>query len=217
MTPNDPRSAASEVRARRSAHPDPAPLSAVFYDRPAEIVARALVGALLVSDVGGERVVCEIVETEAYVGPEDEASHAAERFGRTARNDAMFGAPGIAYVYLIYGMHWCLNVVTGDEGFGAAVLVRAARPLDGIGHARARRPHRSDRELMRGPGNLARALAVDRALNYHPLDRPPLWIAPGRAVPDDEVAIGPRIGITRSADWPLRFWLRGDPHVSKTA
>jgi DNA-3-methyladenine glycosylase len=217
VTPSDPRSAASEVRARRSARPDPAPLPAAFYDRPAELVARELLGALLVSEVGGARVVAEIVETEAYVGPEDEASHAAERFGRTARNDAMFGPAGIAYVYLIYGMHWCLNVVTGDEGFGAAVLVRACRVVEGIDVARARRPRRPDRELMRGPGNLARALGVDGTLNHHPMDRPPLWIAPGGAVPDAEVAVGPRIGITRAADWPLRFWLRGDPHVSKNA
>ena len=217
MTPPDPRSAASEVRARRSARPDPAPLPAAFYARPAETVARELLGALLVSEVDGERVACEIVETEAYIGPHDEASHAAERFGRTPRNDAMFGAPGIAYVYLIYGMHWCLNVVTGDEGFGAAVLIRAARTVDGIEAVRVRRPDRPDRELMRGPGNLARALGVDGALNHHPMDRPPLWIAAGRAVPDAEVAVGPRIGITRSADWPLRFWLRGDPHVSRNA
>jgi DNA-3-methyladenine glycosylase len=217
VTPDDPRSAASEVRARRSARPDPAPLPAAFYDRPAETVARELLGALLVSEVGGARVVCEIVETEAYVGPHDEASHAAERFGRTARNDAMFGPAGLAYVYLIYGMHWCLNVVTGGEGLGAAVLIRACRAVEGIDMARARRPGRPDRELMRGPGNLARALGVDGAFNHHPMDRPPLWIAAGRAVPDADVAVGPRIGITRSADWPLRFWLRGDPHVSKNA
>jgi DNA-3-methyladenine glycosylase len=194
----------------------PAPLPASFCDRPAEIVARELLGALLVSEVGGERCVCEIVETEAYIGPEDEASHAAARFGRTPRNDAMFGLAGTAYVYLIYGVHWCLNVVTGAEGFGAAVLLRAARPVDGIEAMRARRPGRSDRDLLRGPGNLARALGVDAALNRHPMDAPPLWIAPGRTVPDAEIAIGPRIGITRAADWPLRFWLAGDPHVSKT-
>jgi DNA-3-methyladenine glycosylase len=195
----------------------PAPLPAGWYARPAETVARELLGALLVSEVGGVRVTAEIVETEAYVGPEDEASHAAERFGRTARNDAMFGAAGTAYVYLIYGMHWCLNVVTGDEGFGAAVLIRAARTIDGMEHARARRPGRPDRDLMRGPGNLARALGVDGALNYHPMDRPPLWIASGRRIEDAEVAVGPRIGISRAADWPLRFWLRGDPHVSGKA
>jgi DNA-3-methyladenine glycosylase len=196
---------------------DAAPLPAAWYARPAEEVARELLGALLVSDVHGMRVTAEIVETEAYVGPHDEASHAAERFGRTARNDAMFSAPGTAYVYLIYGMHWCLNVVTNDEGFGAAVLIRAARPVDGIDHARARRPGRPDRDLMRGPGNLARALGVDRALNYHPMDRPPLWIAPGRPIPDADAAVGPRIGISRAADWPLRFWLRGDPYVSGKA
>ncbi|HEY0020718.1 MAG TPA: DNA-3-methyladenine glycosylase [Longimicrobium sp.] len=214
MTPRKNASAAPEVRARRSAHGEPAPLPAAFYARPAEAVARELLGATIVSEAGGVRVSAEIVETEAYVGPEDEASHAAERFGRTARNDAMFGPAGTAYVYLIYGMHWCLNFVTGDEGFGAAVLVRAARPVDGIEHARARRPGRPDHELMRGPGNLARALGVDAALNRHPLDRPPLWIAPGRPIAEADVAVGPRIGISRAADWPLRFWLRGDPHVS---
>lgn len=214
MTPRKNASAAPEVRARRFAHGEPAPLPAAFYARPAEAVARELLGTMIVSEAGGVRVSAEIVETEAYVGPHDEASHAAERFGRTARNDAMFGPAGTAYVYLIYGMHWCLNFVTGDEGFGAAVLVRAARTIDGIEHARARRPGRPDRELMRGPGNLARALGVDAALNRHPLDRPPLWIAPGRSIAEADVAVGPRIGISRAADWPLRFWLRGDPHVS---
>jgi DNA-3-methyladenine glycosylase len=217
VTPREPRSAASEVRARRFAVPDPAPLPASFYARDAEAVARDLLGARVVSQAGGPRVVAEIVETEAYLGPHDEASHAAERFGRTPRNDPMFGAAGLAYVYLIYGMHWCLNVVTGDEGYGAAVLLRAARPLEGIGAVRERRPGRPDRELMRGPGNLARALGVGGGFNYHPLDRPPLWIAAGRAVDAAEVAVGPRIGISRAADWPLRFWLRGDPHVSRNA
>jgi DNA-3-methyladenine glycosylase len=214
VTPKENASAAPGHRARRSARVDPAPLPAAWFARPAADVARELLGALLVSEAGGVRVVAEIVETEAYVGPDDEASHAAERFGRTARNDAMFAAAGTAYVYLIYGMHWCLNVATGDEGYGAAVLIRAARPVDGIEHARTRRPGRPDRDLMRGPGNLARALGVDRALNYHPMDRPPLWIGPGRRIADADVAVGPRIGISRSADWPLRFWLRGDPHVS---
>jgi DNA-3-methyladenine glycosylase len=210
-------SAAPGSRARRSPLVGPAALPAAFYAREAEVVARELLGAVVVSEVGGVRVAAEIVETEAYVGPHDDASHAAERFGRTPRNDAMFGAAGTAYVYLIYGMHWCLNVVTGDEGFGAAVLIRACRTIEGVEHARARRPGRPDRDLMRGPGNLARALGVDGGLNYHPLDRPPLWIAHGCTIPDADVAIGPRIGITRAADWPLRFWLRGDPHVSGKA
>jgi DNA-3-methyladenine glycosylase len=197
--------------------PDPAPLPHAFYARPAKDVARDLLGTVLVSEAGGARVTAEIVEVEAYLGPHDPASHAWEKFGRTRRNDAMFGAPGIAYVYLIYGTHWCLNVVTDSEGFPGAVLVRAGRPLEGIETARERRPGRPDRELMRGPGNLARALAVTGAENYHPLDAPPLWLAAGRAVPDGEVATGPRIGIhrDRAAEWPLRFWLRGSPWVSK--
>lgn len=217
MTLHGSASAASgSSRARRSPLADPAPIFAAFYDRPADVVAREMLGALLVSDIGGVRCVAEIVETEAYIGPEDDASHAAARFGRTARNDPMFGPAGTAYVYRIYGVHWCLNTVTGAEGFGAAVLIRAAVPLLGIEAMRERRPGRPDRDLLRGPGNLARALGVDGTHNRLPMDRPPLWIAHGRAVPDTDVATGPRIGITRAADWPLRFWLRGDPHVSRT-
>ena len=196
---------------------DPAPLPYDFHARPAEVVARELLGTRLISEVGGARVVGEIVEVEAYLGPHDAASHAWEKFGRTPRNDAMFGPPGTTYVYLIYGTHWCLNVVTDREGFPGAVLVRAAMPLEGIETARERRPGRPDRELMRGPGNLARALAVTGAENRHPLDRPPLWLTPGRTVMDAEVAVGPRIGIhpDRAAEWPLRFWIAGSPWVSK--
>jgi DNA-3-methyladenine glycosylase len=128
----------------------------------------------------------------------------------------MFGPAGTAYVYLIYGVHWCLNVVTGAEDFGAAVLLRAARPVEGIEAMRERRPGRADRDLLRGPGNLARALGVDATLNRHPMDEPPLWIAPGRTFNAGEIAAGPRIGITRAVEWPLRFWVAGDPHVSKT-
>jgi DNA-3-methyladenine glycosylase len=206
--------ASGETRARRSAVAGDAPLPLSFHDRPADVVARELLGALIVSDRGGARVVGEVVETEAYTGPDDEASHAHIRFGRTQRNDPMFCRAGTAYVYLIYGMHWCINVATGDEGFPAAVLIRAARPIEGIETARERRAGRGDAELMRGPGNLARALAVDGAVNRGMMDGPPLFFAEGRSVPDSEVATGPRIGITRAADAPLRFWLRGSPWVS---
>jgi len=211
--------ASGEDRARRSSVVDPAPLPPEFCARPAETVARDLLGTRLVSEVGGARVVGEIVETEAYVGPHDAASHAWEKFGRTARNDVMFGPPGITYVYLIYGINWCINVVTDTEGFPGAVLIRAAMPVEGIETARERRPGRADRELMRGPGNLARALGVTGAQNRHPLDAPPLWLAAGRAVPDAEVSIGPRIGIPahRAADWPLRFWISGSRWVSKNS
>jgi DNA-3-methyladenine glycosylase len=168
-----------------------------------------------VSEIGGVRCVGEIVETEAYTGPDDEASHAHIRFGKTARNAAMFGPPGIAYVYRIYGMHWCLNVVTGAEDFPAAVLVRAARPVAGIEAMRERRPGRPDRDLLRGPGNLCRALAITGEHNFHPVQGAPLRLAAGAPVSDADVAAGPRIGITRAADAPLRFWVRGDPYVSR--
>jgi DNA-3-methyladenine glycosylase len=190
-------------------------LPASFYERPAEQVARELLGARLVSEIGGVRCSAEIVETEAYVGPHDEASHGHERFGVTSRNQVMYGAPGIAYVYLIYGMHWCLNAVTGAAGYPAAVLLRAARPLEGADTFRVRRPGRSsEEEWLRGPGNLARALGVDGSLNLHPLQLAPLYVEAGPPVPDSQVAIGPRIGISRAVDWPLRFWVRGSRYVS---
>ncbi|HEU0080165.1 MAG TPA: DNA-3-methyladenine glycosylase [Longimicrobiaceae bacterium] len=194
---------------------DPSPLPPRFYDRGAGEAARDLLGALVVSGIGGARCVCEIVETEAYTGPDDEASHAHIRFGKTARNAAMFGPPGIAYVYRIYGMHWCLNVVTGPEDFPAAILIRAARPTEGLDAMRARRPGRPDRDLLRGPGNLCRALAVTGEHNFHPVQSAPLWLAPGAPVPGADVVAGPRIGITRAADAPLRFRVRGDPYVSR--
>ena len=212
----DSTESAASPRARRSSLVAPAPLPADFYRRPSDTVARELLGARIVSELGGVRVAGEIVETEAYVGPHDAASHAAERFGRTNRNDPMFGVPGTVYVYLIYGMHWCVNVVTDAEEYPAAVLLRAAMPVEGLEVMRERRMGRPDRELMRGPGNLARALAVTGEHNRHVLDRPPLWIAPGREVAIEEVNAGPRIGITQAVDWPLRFWVAGDPHVSRS-
>lgn len=196
----------------RSSLPDALPAS--FYDRPTEIVARDLLGCTITTAFEGQRCVAEIVETEAYVGPHDPASHAAERIGRTRRNDPMFGPPGTAYVYLIYGMHVCVNFVTCRTGIPAAVLIRAARPLEGIEAIRERRLGRPDRDLLRGPGNLCRGLGITLEMNGHPLDRPPLLVGPG-SVPDSKVAVGPRIGITQAADWPLRFWLRKSPWVSR--
>jgi len=209
----DERSAAPD-RVRRSARAGRDPLPPGFYLRPAELVARELLGCRLYSSVGGRLCGSEIVETEAYVGPDDEASHAHRRFGTTRRNAVMVGPAGLAYVYLIYGMHWCLNAVTGPEGFPAAVLIRAARPLEGVEVARERRPGRTDRDLMRGPGRLCRALGVEGALNGHPLTAPPLWIEPGAGVPDPDVARGPRVGISRATELPLRFWVRGSAWVS---
>ena len=199
---------------------DASPLPRRFYARKAERVARALLGQILVSTIGGERVAGRIVETEAYAGPHDPASHAAERIGRTLRNEAMFGEPGIAYVYRIYGVHWCLNVVTDRAEFPAAVLVRAVEPIEGLDAMRARRsiarPIRSDRDLASGPGKLAQAFAITGAQDHHPLHEPPLCIVGGARVPARNVVATTRIGITRAHDWPLRFYERGNLHVSRT-
>ncbi|HSJ14589.1 MAG TPA: DNA-3-methyladenine glycosylase [Longimicrobiales bacterium] len=195
-------------------------LPARFFAQPAEGVARALLGTLLVSTIDGQTTAGRIVETEAYVGPHDPASHAAERIGRTPRNEPMFGHPGIAYVYRIYGVHWCLNTVTDEAAFPAAVLIRALEPLRGLDVMRARRARDGrtppDRHLASGPGRLAAALGITGALNGHPLDRAPLWIEPGTDVADADVSAGPRIGITRAAEWPLRFCVRGSAWLSRT-
>jgi DNA-3-methyladenine glycosylase len=189
-------------------------LKRAFYQRPAAIVARELLGTIVISTVGGALCAGRIVESEAYTGPDDEASHAAARIGRTRRNETMFGPAGHAYVYRIYGVHWCLNAVSDRAGFPSAVLIRAAEPIAGWDVARARRFGRHDRELMRGPGNLCAALGITSELDGHPLDRMPLIIAAGSPVRDDEIAAGPRIGVTRAVDLPLRFWIAGNPWVS---
>jgi DNA-3-methyladenine glycosylase len=194
-------------------------LAASWYARPAEHVARDLIGAVLISTIGGVETAGRIVETEAYTGPHDDASHAAERIGRTARNDAMFGVPGTAYVYRIYGIHWCLNVVTDRADVPAAVLIRALHPVLGIEHMHERRGAAgktlTERALASGPGKLAAALGITGSINAHALDRPPLRIVAGAPVSDDRIDRGPRIGITRAADLPLRFWERGSAWVSR--
>ena len=187
-----------------------------FFARDTERVARELLGAILVSTIGGQRVSGRIVETEAYIGPHDPASHGAERIGRTRRNASMFGAPGIAYVYRIYGVHWCLNAVTHTDDYPAAVLIRAAEPLSGLAVMRARRGARlADRELASGPGKLAQAFGIDGALDGHPLDRSPLWIESGARIARRDVVCGPRVGITKAVEWPLRFCVRDSPWLSR--
>lgn len=173
----------------------------------------------LVSRVGGVETVGRIVETEAYVGPHDDASHAAARIGRTARNASMYGTPGTAYVYRIYGIHWCLNIVTDANDYPAAVLIRALEPLEGLEHMRRRRARSdrpiADRGLCSGPGRLADALGVTGMLDAHPLDRVPLWLREGDPVPASRIVAGPRIGVTRAVDWPLRFCEGGSPWLSR--
>jgi DNA-3-methyladenine glycosylase len=195
------------------------PLGRSFYARDTEVVARELLGTMLVSTIGGQRVEGRIVETEAYVGPHDPASHAAERIGRTRRNTTMFAAPGTAYVYRIYGVHWCLNTVTMEEEYPAAVLIRALEPLRGLTTMRRRRWAQAtagpDRLIASGPGKLAAALGITGDLDGHNLQMPPLYILPGEPIPDREISAGPRIGITRAADWPLRFCVKGSRWVSR--
>lgn len=182
------------------------PLSSSFYARPALDVARDLLGAVLVIEEAGRRQAGKIVEVEAYVGPEDLACHASK--GRTARTDVLFGPPGRAYVYLVYGLHELFNVVTGPEGHAAAVLIRGLEPLEGIAPG----------VRLDGPARLTRALGIDRTHNRLPLDRAPLYLLPGRQVPEAEVSRGPRIGVDYAGPWaqaPYRLWITGNPHVSR--
>lgn len=189
------------------------PLPPAFFHRDASEVARDLLGTCILSTIGAEEVVGVIVEAEAYVGPHDPASHASERIGRTSRNQSMFGAGGQAYVYRSYGVHWCLNVVTGEAGFPAAVLIRGVDPIHGIETVRHRRGGREP--LCAGPGRLCQALGVNGALDGHALREPPLRILEGWSLPDGAVAVSGRVGIRIAADWPLRFYVRGHPQVSR--
>jgi DNA-3-methyladenine glycosylase len=194
-------------------------LAPSFYARPAEVVARELLGVHIVSTVDGVETRGRIVETEAYIGPHDDASHAAHRIGRTTRNESMFGPPGIAYVYRIYGVHWCLNVVTDEHEFPAAVLIRALEPVAGLDAMHARRcagqKQLPDTTLCSGPGRLAAALGITGAFDGHRLDHPPLWLRAAEPLPLGYVVAGPRVGITRAAEWPLRFWEKGSRWISR--
>ena len=176
-----------------------------FYTQPVLDLARALIGCTVTVDgVGGP-----IVETEAYHAA-DPASHSFA--GETARNRAMWGRPGCAYVYRIYGIHWCLNIVGGTEP-GAAVLIRALEPVHGVEAMRARRGTADLHRLCSGPGKLAAALAITGALDGLPLDVPPFSLTSRLAEPP--IVAGPRIGITKAADQPWRFGLAGSPWLSR--
>jgi DNA-3-methyladenine glycosylase len=187
-----------------------------FYDRDTEVVARELLGMVLECRTGEGRASGRIVETEAYLGEHDLACHAAS--GRTARTEPLYGPPGTSYVYFIYGMYWCFNAVTRAEGSPSAVLVRAIEPLEGVSLMRDRRGARVRRstDLTNGPGKLCQALGIDGRLNALPLDVPPLVIRQGEPVSRERVAITPRIGITRCAEWPLRWFVSDSDYVSRT-
>ncbi|HEY7871008.1 MAG TPA: DNA-3-methyladenine glycosylase [Methylomirabilota bacterium] len=181
-------------------------------------LARRLLGTRLVVPArDGRRVSGIIVETEAYRGPEDRASHA---YGgrRTRRTETMYARGGTAYVYFVYGMYHQFNVVTGVADVPHAVLVRALQPIEGLDLMRRRRGGGADQTLTSGPGKLCLALGIDRRLDGADLLGDRVWIERGRRVSSASVACGPRIGIDYAAEWvrqPWRFWLRGNPFVSR--
>jgi len=178
-------------------------LGRAFYDRETVVVARDLLGKYLVHVSGGVERVGRIVEVEAYLGPHDLAAHSSR--GRTERTKVMFGPPGHAYVYLVYGMYHCMNVVTEREGHASAVLLRAVEPVKNV-------PGRTH-----GPGRLCKAMDIDRRLNAHDLGSDDFFIAES---PDGPCPIvrRPRIGVDYAGRWAkrlLRFYIKGNPYVSK--
>jgi DNA-3-methyladenine glycosylase len=176
-----------------------------FYDRDTTQVARELLGKLLVHQSGGVTRVGKIVETEAYLGEHDLAAHSSK--GRTRRTEVMYGPPGYAYVYFIYGMYYCVNVVTERAGHASAVLLRAVEPVKNLAGRTC------------GPGLLCRAMKIDKALNGHDLLSDDFFIAAPETVEEIPIIKGPRIGVDYAKHWArrhLRFYLKGNPHVSRT-
>ncbi len=175
-----------------------------FYDRETTLVAQDLLGKWLVHQTGGGERIGKIVEVEAYLGEHDLAAHSSK--GVTERTKIMFGPPGHAYVYLIYGMHHCLNVVTEKEGNGAAVLLRAVEPVKNL------------TGKTNGPGLLCRAMEIDRRLNGHDLLSDEFFIAQPEASEKITIVKRPRIGVDYARHWAkrlLRFYLKGNPFVSR--
>lgn len=187
-----------------------------FYNRPTLIVARELLGARLIHISNGKKLVGYITETEAYFGFDDLASHA--KAGRTKRTDPMFGEAGHAYIYFTYGNHWMLNAVTEQEGFPAAVLIRAIQPLEGI---ELMMKHRQGRDTF-GPGKLTQAMGITKRQNYVDLTEPtsPLRIEAGILIPDKIVTIGARVGLNKTPEpWfskPCRFMVNNHVIASRT-
>ena len=190
-------------------------LSRLFYQQSTLDVARQLLGKYLVRKHQDGTTVGRIVETEAYVGPEDRACHASR--GRTARTRIMFGPAGYAYVYLVYGFHNMLNIVTEAVDFPAAVLIRAVEPVQGVELMRARRQTEQQQNLASGPGKLCQAFAIDRKLNGDDLCGKVLYLE-HRGEPVSQVVTTPRIGVDYAGPWkdkPWRFLIKDNEFVSK--
>lgn len=186
-------------------------LGAWLTQRPVLEVAPTLLGATLRHETLEGAVAVRLTEVEAYAGPDDPGSHAFR--GPTARNATMFGPPGHLYVYLIYGAHHCCNVVVGAEGEASAVLLRAGQVVEGDELARGRRGGVPDRDLARGPGRLCQALGINRTHDGADLRDGPLRLEPCEEVTAFET--GPRVGLRAAADHPWRFWIPGEPSVSR--
>jgi len=187
-----------------------------FYQQPTLDVARNLLGKILVRRLNGNNLAGKIVETEAYNGPEDLACHASK--GKTPRTAIMFEKGGCAYVYMIYGVYFCLNVVTEAEGYPAAVLIRAIEPTERVNTMRKLRgfPLR-DQDIASGPGKLCMAMGIDKRLNGANLAGDTLWIE-DRKLFVDKVEVSPRVGVDYAGDYkdkPWRFYIPGNPHVSR--
>jgi DNA-3-methyladenine glycosylase len=187
-----------------------------FYSRPALDVASDLIGKVLVRNVNRRKLAGKIVETEAYAGPHDLACHASK--GHTPRTSIMFGPPGFAYVYMIYGFYFCLNAVTEPEGYPAAVLIRAVEPLDNVEYMRKLRKNPADeRNIASGPGKLCMAMAIDKKLNGSDLTNGILWVE-DRKLETGPIDVSPRVGVDYAGEFrdkPWRFFVRGNPHVSR--
>ncbi len=196
-------------------------LPASFFSRPSDRVARELLGCLLESVVDGARTAGRIVETEAYLGHDDPAAHAYR--GRLhAGNASVYARPGTWYVYRSYGVHWCCNLTCAGPERGAAVLLRALEPLTGLDVMASRRRAHGGRggpdapeALCNGPGRLTQALGITRALDGLPMKQSSVRVYHPDATLGFEIALSPRIGITKAADWPLRFTVRGSRHLSR--
>lgn len=191
-----------------------ATLPVAFFRRPAEIVAADLVGMVVVASVSGELTAGRIVETEAYLGFDDPASH-GYLHRRNGRNAALFGPPGSWYVYLSYGKHWCANLVCQQVGHASAVLLRALEPLEGREIMRRRRGAVPDRELCSGPGKLCQALGITRDLDGARMGASAVLVRQPERSEERRIAATPRVGITKAADWPLRFVMAGSPWLSR--
>lgn len=192
------------------------PVEPAFFAGGTIKVARALLGAVLLHESPDGMTAGRIVETEAYLR-NDPACHAAR--GQTPRNAPMFGPPGRSYIYLIYGMYRCFNVVTAPSGIGEAVLIRALEPLVGLDLMALRRGTAAPRNLCSGPGKLVMALGLDPSHNDVDLREGPLRLLPASAfpwsAPKGKIKVTTRIGITQGADMPLRFYLEGNPYISR--